>query len=107
MKKFIQNYPEYQKLSGNVNKHVTLLQDLANITGERQLLLLSETEQELATNNDHSSAVKVPFSFLSFSTSHLSLPQSFSPVFLIHLILPHFASLFTIFFNCFLFTNSW
>ena len=87
MKKFIQNYPEYQKLSGNVNKHVTLLQDLANITGERQLLLLSETEQELATNNDHSSAVKVPFSFLSFSTTHLSRLHSFSPVFLlIHLI---------------------
>jgi len=58
MKNFIHNYPEYQKLSGNVTKHLDLLGELSRVTNERELLSVSEVEQDLATNSDHSAAVK-------------------------------------------------
>ena len=58
MKTFIQSYPEYQKLSGNVNKHVTILSELSKINSDRQMYPVSEAEQEISTNNDHNVAVK-------------------------------------------------
>lgn len=46
--KFVENYPEYRKQQGNVSKHVTLMTEMSRIVDERQLMSVSQTEQELA-----------------------------------------------------------
>lgn len=58
MKKFVENFPEFQKLSGNVSKHITLLDELSRMVSENALYDVSELEQELACNNDHARAVE-------------------------------------------------
>lgn len=50
MAKFVDNYPEYRKMHGNVSKHVTLVTEMSKIVEERKLMVVSETEQELACN---------------------------------------------------------
>ncbi|KAA3457136.1 vacuolar protein sorting-associated protein 45-like protein isoform X1 [Gossypium australe] len=50
MAKFVDNYPEYRKMHGNVSKHVTLVTEMSKIVEERKLMLVSETEQDLACN---------------------------------------------------------
>ncbi|KAJ9623622.1 vacuolar protein sorting-associated protein 45 [Taxawa tesnikishii (nom. ined.)] len=49
MKRFVEDYPEFRRLSGNVTKHVTLVTELSHV---------SELEQSLACNDNHSSDVK-------------------------------------------------
>uniref|UniRef100_A0A3Q3XIM9 Vacuolar protein sorting-associated protein 45 n=1 Tax=Mola mola TaxID=94237 RepID=A0A3Q3XIM9_MOLML len=56
MKAFVDNYPQFKKMSGTVSKHVTVVGELSRLVSERQLMELSEVEQELACQNDHSSA---------------------------------------------------
>jgi len=58
MKRFVEDYPEFRKLSGNVSKHVSVMGELSRLMEERHLLDVSELEQELACKQDHSSAVK-------------------------------------------------
>ena len=48
--KFVDMYPEYRKMHGYVSKHVTLVTEMSKIVEERKLMLVSETEQELACN---------------------------------------------------------
>lgn len=50
MVKFVENYPEYRNQHGNVSKHVTMMTELSRIVDERQLMAVSQTEQELACN---------------------------------------------------------
>jgi len=59
MKRFIEDYPEFRKLSGNVTKHVTLVGELSRRVGEDSLLDVSELEQSLACTDNHSNDVKV------------------------------------------------
>ena len=59
MKKFVESYPEFQKLSGSVSKHVTLLDELSRLATIRQMYDVSELEQELACDNNHAPALKV------------------------------------------------
>ena len=59
IQKFLDHYPEFRRLSGNVNKHVTLTAELARIVGARGLMDISETEQDLACSEERSTAVKV------------------------------------------------
>ena len=59
MKRFVENYPEFRKLSGNVSKHVTLVGELSRRVGEEGLLDVSELEQSLACNDNHSNDLKV------------------------------------------------
>ena len=61
MKRFVENYPEFRKLSGNVSKHVTLVGELSRRVGEEGLLDVSELEQSLACNDNHSNDLKVYF----------------------------------------------
>lgn len=61
MKSFIEQYPEFRKLSGSVSKHVAIMGELARLVDERQLMDVSQVEQELACDSDHSSAYKVSF----------------------------------------------
>lgn len=54
MKRFVEDYPEFRKLSGNVSKHVTLVSELSRLVSTHNLLDVSELEQSLACNpNNH------------------------------------------------------
>jgi hypothetical protein len=59
MKRFIEEYPEFRKLSGNVSKHVTLVGELSRKVGAENLLEVSEVEQSLACNDTHANDIKV------------------------------------------------
>jgi len=59
MKRFVEDYPEFRKLSGNVSKHVTLVSELSRRVGEDNLLDVSELEQSLACNDNHANDLKV------------------------------------------------
>ncbi|KAM9000350.1 vacuolar protein sorting-associated protein 45 isoform 2-T2 [Sarcophilus harrisii] len=58
MKAFVENYPQFKKMSGTVSKHVTVVGELSRLVSERNLLEVSEVEQELACQNDHSAALQ-------------------------------------------------
>ncbi|XP_053225361.1 vacuolar protein sorting-associated protein 45 isoform X1 [Podarcis raffonei] len=58
MKAFVENYPQFKKMSGTVSKHVTVVGELSRLVSEKNLLEASEVEQELACQNDHSSALQ-------------------------------------------------
>lgn len=59
MKRFIEEYPEFRKLSSNVTKHITLVGELSRRVGEDNLLDVSELEQSIACNDNHSNDLKV------------------------------------------------
>ncbi|CAM9818880.1 unnamed protein product [Lampetra fluviatilis] len=58
MKAFVENYPQFKKMSGTVSKHVTVVGELSRLVASRSLLSVSELEQELACQSDHSSALQ-------------------------------------------------
>lgn len=58
MKRFIEDYPEFRKLSGNVSKHVTLVGELSRQVNSGDLLDVSELEQSLACNDNHTPDLK-------------------------------------------------
>jgi len=51
MKRFVEEYPEFQKLGGNVSKHVALVGELSRLVERDQLLEVGECEQGLATSS--------------------------------------------------------
>ncbi|KAA1469923.1 Sec1-domain-containing protein [Dentipellis sp. KUC8613] len=51
MKKFVEEYPEFRKLGGNVSKHVALVGELSRLVQKDKLLELGEVEQGLATSS--------------------------------------------------------
>lgn len=53
MKRFVEDYPEFRKLSGNVSKHVTLVSELSRRVTADNLLDVSELEQSLVCNDTH------------------------------------------------------
>ena len=46
-------------MSGTVSKHVTIVGELSRLVTEKSMLDVSEVEQDLACQNDHSSALQV------------------------------------------------
>lgn len=58
MKRFVEDYPEFRKLSGNVSKHVTLVGELSRRVGGDGLLDVSELEQSLACSDNHTSDLR-------------------------------------------------
>ena len=58
MKRFIEDFPEFRKLAGNVSKHVTLVGELSRRVGTEGLLDVSEVEQSLACNDSHSTDLR-------------------------------------------------
>ncbi|KAF9013529.1 Sec1-like protein [Cyathus striatus] len=50
MKRFVEEYPEFRKLGGNVSKHVALVGELSRLVGRDKLLDVGEIEQGLATS---------------------------------------------------------
>ena len=57
MKKFVEEYPEFRKLGGNVSKHVALVGELSRLVEKHKLLDVGEVEQGLATNSGADLAV--------------------------------------------------
>lgn len=62
MAKFVDNYPQYRKMHGNVSKHVTLVTEMSKMVEERKLMLVSQEEQELACNGGQGAAFEVIWS---------------------------------------------
>ena len=50
MKRFVEEYPEFRKLGGNVSKHVALVGELSRLVNKDKLLEVGEIEQGLATS---------------------------------------------------------
>ncbi|KAK7496933.1 hypothetical protein BaRGS_00011913 [Batillaria attramentaria] len=65
MKAFVENYPQFKKMSGAVAKHVTVVGELSRLVGAHHLLEISETEQEIACQGDHSQLLQKIRSLLS------------------------------------------
>lgn len=59
MARFVDNYPEYKKMQGNVSKHVTLVTEMSKLVEARKLMLVSQTEQDLACNGGQGAAYEV------------------------------------------------
>jgi vacuolar protein sorting-associated protein 45 len=58
MKRFVEDYPEFRKLSGNVSKHVTLISELSRRVSADSLLDVSELEQSLVCNDNHTTDLR-------------------------------------------------
>jgi hypothetical protein len=58
MKDFVENYPAFRQLQTNACKHMTVASELHRIIENRQLLEVTEMEQELASVHDHDAAVQ-------------------------------------------------
>ncbi|CED82751.1 vacuolar protein sorting-associated protein 45 [Phaffia rhodozyma] len=65
MKRFVEEYPEFRKLGGNVSKHVALVGELSRIVERDGLLGISELEQSLASNESHTADLKNVLNLLS------------------------------------------
>lgn len=49
MKRFVEEYPEFRKLGGNVSKHVAIVGELSRLVERDKLLTVGEVEQGLAS----------------------------------------------------------
>uniref|UniRef100_A0A646QDT7 Vacuolar protein sorting-associated protein 45 n=1 Tax=Hemiscolopendra marginata TaxID=943146 RepID=A0A646QDT7_9MYRI len=58
MKAFVENYPQFKKMSGTVAKHVTVIGELSRLVSLYKLLEVSEAEQELACHSEHSQSLQ-------------------------------------------------
>lgn len=58
MKAFVENYPQFKKMSGHVSKHVTLVGELSRLVSNHNIMEVSEVEQQLACQEDHSEIVQ-------------------------------------------------
>eukprot|EP01147_Barroeca_monosierra_P010672 gene10672-2778_t len=54
MKSFIESYPQFRQMSGTVSKHVSLVSELSRRVDTGDLLNVSEIEQEIACQSNHS-----------------------------------------------------
>merc|ERR1719378_909751 len=54
MKAFVENYPQFRKMSGTVSKHVTVVSELSRLVSEHCLLEVSEVEQDISCRSEHS-----------------------------------------------------
>ncbi|KAI0074122.1 Sec1-domain-containing protein [Panus rudis PR-1116 ss-1] len=51
MKRFVEEYPEFRRLGGNVSKHVAIVGELSRLVERDKLLDVGEVEQGLATGS--------------------------------------------------------
>jgi vacuolar protein sorting-associated protein 45 len=54
MKRFVEQYPQFKKISGTVSKHVQVVGELSRLVGAQNLLEISELEQRIVANGEHS-----------------------------------------------------
>ncbi|GFZ46321.1 Vacuolar protein sorting-associated protein 45 [Saitozyma sp. JCM 24511] len=65
MKRFVEEYPEFRRLGGNVTKHVTLVGELSRLVERDDLLAVSEVEQSLASQESHQADLRSVMTLLS------------------------------------------
>lgn len=58
MKQFVEEYPQFKKMSGSVSKHVTIIGELSRLVGSRNLLEVSELEQSMVVDGDQARATE-------------------------------------------------
>lgn len=58
MKRFVEEYPEFKRLGGNVSKHVALVGELSRVIERDDLLNISEVEQSLASQESHAADLR-------------------------------------------------
>ncbi len=56
---FVENYPQFKKMSGTVTKHITVVGELSRLVGSFNLMDISECEQEIVCQSDHSQSLQV------------------------------------------------
>src|SRR4051794_8787204 len=61
MKRFVEEYPEFRKLGGNVSKHVALIGELSRRVAQEEIYQCSEVEQSLACVERHGEDLKVGY----------------------------------------------
>ncbi|OWT42189.1 hypothetical protein C362_00561 [Cryptococcus neoformans Bt1] len=67
MKRFVDEYPEFKRLGGNVSKHVTIVGELSKVVERDGLLEVSEVEQSLASQESHAADLKSVMTLLASS----------------------------------------
>ncbi|AFR93131.1 hypothetical protein C343_01020 [Cryptococcus neoformans C23] len=67
MKRFVEEYPEFKRLGGNVSKHVTIVGELSKVVERDGLLEVSEVEQSLASQESHAADLKSVMTLLASS----------------------------------------
>ena len=55
----IETYPQFKKMSGTVSKHVTLVSELSRLVQSKRLMAVSELEQEISCQGEHSKSLQV------------------------------------------------
>jgi len=59
MKRFVDEYPEFRKLGGNVSKHVAVVGELSRLVARDKLLDVSEAEQVIVgSGSSHANDLK-------------------------------------------------
>mmetsp|Transcript_31415 Transcript_31415/g.55286 ORF Transcript_31415/g.55286 Transcript_31415/m.55286 type:complete len:580 (-) Transcript_31415:265-2004(-) len=58
MQRFVEQYPELKTFQGNVTKHVAVMVEMNRRVKEEKLMAVSEVEQNLACDQDHSRAIE-------------------------------------------------
>jgi len=58
MQRFVDQYPEFRKMTGNVSKHVTVVHELSRIVDANGLFHASQLEQDLACTEDRAGHFK-------------------------------------------------
>jgi vacuolar protein sorting-associated protein 45 len=54
MKRFVEQYPQFRKISGTITKHVQVVGELSRLVAAENLLEISELEQNIVSGGDHS-----------------------------------------------------
>ncbi|GMT31509.1 hypothetical protein PFISCL1PPCAC_22806 [Pristionchus fissidentatus] len=58
MKQFVEEYPQFKKMSGSVSKHVAIIGELSRLVAAHNLLEVSETEQSMVVDGDQARALE-------------------------------------------------
>ncbi|GMR31617.1 hypothetical protein PMAYCL1PPCAC_01812, partial [Pristionchus mayeri] len=58
MKQFVDEYPQFKKMSGSVSKHVAIIGELSRLVGAHNLLEVSELEQSMVVDGDQGRALE-------------------------------------------------
>ena len=59
MQRALDALPELKKMSGNVQKHVTLTTEISRLIGERNIMDVSKVEQEISSKDNRNEHFKV------------------------------------------------
>lgn len=66
MQRFVDHYPEFRQMAGNVSKHVAIMTELSRLVRVRKLMDVSELEQEMVSGDlDHATSLEECLKFLN------------------------------------------